>query len=344
MHKLHIALIADPELPVPPLLYGGIERIINYLIIDLQKRGHIISLFAHPESKTSADNFYPYLSPKQSASGIILNTLNVSRLLLQKPDVIHSFGRLAYLSALLTSSIPKIMSYQREPTIGQVKKAFNIATKNSLIFTGCSDYITNQIVPFAKAATVYNCISLSDYHFCPAVAEDAPLVFLGRIEAIKGTYDAIQVAKQCGKKLIIAGNVPDYAQAYFDENIKPHIDGEQIAYIGQVNDEQKNKLLGKAAALLMPVKWNEPFGIVMAEALACGTPVIGYKGGATTEVIIDGTNGFVCSDLDQMVKSIQKIFIIDRKACRNDAVNRFSCEVITDQYESLYLQMIGKNE
>jgi glycosyltransferase involved in cell wall biosynthesis len=208
------------------------------------------------------------------------------------------------------------------------------------MFTGCSDYIANQIAPFAKAATVYNCISLADYHFCDTVAHDAPLVFLGRIEAIKGTYDAIQVAKQSGRKLIIAGNVPDYAQAYFDENIAPYIDGEQITYIGPVNDEQKNDLLGKAAALLMPVKWNEPFGIVMAEALACGTLVIGLKGGATTEVVIDGVNGFICNDTNHMVTAVNNITSIDRKACRDDAEQRFSSKVIAAQYENLYLQMI----
>jgi len=340
MDKLHIALIADPEIPVPPSHYGGIERIINYLITELQQRGHSVSLFAHPDSKTSADNFYPYKSTKQSPAGIIQNTLNISRLLFKRPDIVHSFGRLAYLSALLPSGIPKIMSYQREPTISQIKKAVSLSVKSSLMFTGCSNYISNQIAPFAKAAAVYNCISLADYHFCESVAQDAPLVFLGRIEAIKGTYDTIQVAKQSNRKLIIAGNVPDYAQAYFDENVAPYVDGEQITYIGPVNDAQKNELLGKAAALLMPVKWNEPFGIVMAEALACGTPVIGLKGGATTEVVIDNMNGFICNDINHMIAAVKNIASIDRKACRDDAEQRFSSGVIAGQYENLYLQMI----
>jgi len=141
---------------------------------------------------------------------------------------------------------------------------------------------------------------------------------------------------------MIAGNIPDYAQAYFNEDVKPYIDGEQIIYIGPVNDEQKNELLGKAAALLMPVKWNEPFGIVMTEALACGTPVIGLKGGATTEVVVDGLNGFICNDINQMVTAVKNIASIDRKACRDDAEKRFSSAVIAQQYEDLYLQMIKK--
>jgi glycosyltransferase involved in cell wall biosynthesis len=340
--KLHIALIADPEIPVPPTHYGGIERIINYMITELQQRGHTISLFAHKDSKTTADYFYPYSSVNQNMAGVIANTLNISRLAIKRPDVIHSFGRLAYLTALLPLSIPKIMSYQREPTIGQIKKAVSLSAKNSLMFTGCSNYIADQIAPHAQSEAVFNCIALNDYKFQPQVNEDAPLVFLGRIEALKGTYDAIQVAKQSGKKLIIAGNIPGYAQAYFNEDVAPYVDGEHITYIGPVNDTQKNELLGKAAALLMPVKWNEPFGIVMAEALACGTPVIGLKGGATTEVVVDGINGFICNDVNQMVTAVKNIATIDRKVCRDDAEQRFSSTVIAQQYEDLYSQMIKK--
>ncbi|WP_158992212.1 glycosyltransferase [Mucilaginibacter sp. L196] len=341
--KLNIAIIADPEIPVPPVLYGGIERIINSLIIELKQKGHQVSLFAHPDSKTVADKQYNYPSTKQSITGLLGNTLLVSRLLFSKPDVIHTFGRLAYLSALLPTGIPKIMSYQREPTLSQIQKSMRIAAKGSLMFTGCSDYISNQIVPFAPAATVYNSVSMDDYTFCSEVKNNAPLVFLGRIEQIKGPHHAITIAKQTNRKLVIAGNIPDYAQAYFNEQIKPFIDGEQITYTGPVNDEQKNKLLGSAAAFLMPIEWNEPFGIVMAEALACGTPIIALKGGSTTEVVINGHNGFLCDDIKGMAKAVQNMSNIDRKNCRNDAERRFSSTVMTSAYENLYLKMINKN-
>lgn len=340
--KLNIALIADPEIPVPPLLYGGIERIIDSLITGLQLKGHHVSLFAHPDSKTTADKQFDYPLQSQSIAGLLVNTLTVSRLLLSKPDVIHSFGRLAYLSALLPTRVPKIMSYQREPTISQINKAMKIAASNSLMFTGCSNYITNQITPFAPAATVYNSVSINDYAFSDDIKVDAPLVFLGRIEPIKGTHNAIHIAKQTNKNLIIAGNIPAYAQAYFDEKIAPHIDGEQIKYIGAVNDVQKNNLLGNALAFLMPIEWNEPFGIVMAEALACGTPVIALKGGSTTEVVKKGVNGFICDNIEQMINAVQNINTIKRKACREDAEKRFSSEEMTTQYEQLYLNMINK--
>jgi glycosyltransferase involved in cell wall biosynthesis len=340
--KLNIAIIADPEIPVPPILYGGIERIINSLIIELKQRGHHVSLFAHPDSKTVADKQYNYPSAQQSITGLLGNALSVSRLLFSKPDVIHSFGRLAYLSALLPTSVPKIMSYQREPTLSQIQKSMKISAKDSLMFTGCSNYITNQIAPFAPAATVYNSVSMNNYTFCSEVKNDAPLVFLGRIEPIKGTHHAITIAKQTNKKLVIAGNIPDYAQAYFNEQINPFIDGEQITYIGPVNDEQKNNLLGTAAAFLMPIEWNEPFGIVMAEALACGTPIVALKGGSTTEVVIDGNNGFLCDNVTEMITAVQNINNIDRKNCRGDAEKRFSSTVMASAYESLYLKMINK--
>ena len=341
--KLNIAIIADPEIPVPPILYGGIERIINSLIIELKQKGHLVSLFAHQDSKTVADKQYNYPSAQQSITGLLGNTLSVSRLLFSKPDVIHSFGRLAYLSALLPTGIPKIMSYQREPTLSQVQKSMGIAAKGSLMFTGCSNYITDQITPFAPATTVYNSVSMDDYTFCNEVKNDASLVFLGRIEPIKGTHHAITIAKQSNRKLVIAGNIPDYAQTYFDEHIKPFIDGEQITYIGPVNDAQKNNLLGSAAAFLMPIEWNEPFGIVMAEALACGTPIIALKGGSTTEVVINGHNGFLCDDVNEIATAIQNINKIDRKNCRDDAEKRFSSTIMASAYENLYLKMINKN-
>lgn len=337
--KLRIALIADPEIPVPPVYYGGIERVIDILITELKKRGHEVSLFAHADSKTVANYHYSYSSSSQDISGIVKNTLKVSKLLFNQPDIIHSFGRLAYLSALLPTHLPKIMSYQREPTIFQVKKAVKIAGKNSMYFTGCSNYITDQIKPFAPANTVYNAVSMEDYQFKETVSADAPLVFLGRIEPIKGAHIAINVAQQTGRKLVIAGNVPEYAEAYFKKEIAPFIDQKNIDYIGSVNDQEKNELLGKACALLMPIEWNEPFGIVMAEALACGTPVIAFERGAVKEVVINGTNGWLCRTIPDMVNAVARLPIINRKACREDAEARFSETALVNHFEEIYFRI-----
>lgn len=340
--KLHIALIADPAIPVPPLYYGGIERVIDLLIRGLKKNGHTISLFAHQESVTAADYFFAYPGINQSKSSLIKNTFLVSKLLLNKPDVVHSFGRLAYLSALMLFQIPKLMSYQREPTLSQIKKAINFAGKNSMHFTGCSNYITDQIKPFAPASTVYNAVSMHAYQFKNAVADDAPLVFLGRIEPIKGTHTAIKIAKQSKRKLIIAGNIPPEAKAYFDTKIAPFINQKNVCYVGPVDDFKKNELLGNAAALLMPIEWNEPFGIVMAEALACGTPVIALQRGAAKEVVLNGTNGWLCRTISEMVNAVANIHLINRTDCRKDAELRFSEAALVRNFEALYFKMLKK--
>ncbi|MGI4751815.1 MAG: glycosyltransferase [Janthinobacterium lividum] len=340
--KLHIALIADPAIPVPPLYYGGIERVIDLLIRGLKKNGHTVSLFAHRDSLTVADNFFAYPGTNQSKSSLIKNTFLVSKLLLNKPDIVHSFGRLVYLSALMPFGIPKMMSYQREPTIAQVKKALKIAPKNSIYFTGCSNYITDQITPFAPAGTVYNAVSVTDYQFKNTVSDDAPLIFLGRVERIKGAHLAVNVAQQAKKKLVIAGNIPPEACAYFDAEIAPFIDQKNVCYVGQVDDRQKNELLGNAAALLMPIEWDEPFGIVMAEALACGTPVIALNRGAAKEVVLNGTNGWLCRTIPEMVNAVANIHLINRKDCRNDAEIRFSEAALVKNFEELYFRLIKR--
>lgn len=338
--KLKIALIADPELPVPPLLYGGIERIIDMLIEGYVNLGHEVSLFANSESKTKA-RLFPYNGKtSHRITDIAKNTLLINKELYKgNYDIVHSFGRLLYLLPQLPLSIPKIMSYQREPTISQIKKVAKIAKKNTLVFTGCSAYISNQISPYAPAYPIFNGVDLSIYNFKEVVPIDAPLIFLGRIEPIKGTHIAIEVAKKTGKKLVIAGNVPTEYQSYFDSQIKPQLN-EQVTYIGSVNDRQKNDLLGNSSAFLMPIEWNEPFGIVMAEAMACGTPVIGFNKGSVPEVVVNGYNGYRCDTIEEMVQHVHHIDKIERKNVRIDAENRFSKNVIVKQYLDLYQKML----
>jgi glycosyltransferase involved in cell wall biosynthesis len=331
---MRIAVTADPFIPVPPINYGGIERIIHFLVEGLAKRGHEVVLIAHAESKVNVPLIqYPPL--KESIAGHIKNALTINRLKAWKPEVIHSFSRLAYLLPFFGSRVPKLMSYQREPTIPQIKKVVSFFKKDTIAFTGCSAYISDQIKPYAPSYAIFNGIDLNIYTFQALVERDAPLVFLGRIEPVKGTHIAIEVAQRTKKPLIIAGNIPKEHQAYFDQKVKPHLD-EKIQYIGPVNDAQKNDLLGKASAFLMPIEWNEPFGIVMAEAMACGTPVIGLKRGAVHEVVIDGWNGFACNTVDELIQAVDNVSAIDRRKVREDAEKRFSAEVIIDQYESLY--------
>lgn len=337
---MRIIITADPFIPVPPLNYGGIERIIYFLTEELIKNGHQVMLVAHHDSKTSAE-LLPYPVGKTAYLKDLKHLYNLNQLKSWKPDIIHSFSRLAYLLPYLPTTIPKLMSYQREPTIGQIKKAVKFSKKNTLAFTGCSNYISQQIAPYAPAYTVYNGVDLSSYNFKEKIEEDAPLVFLGRIEPIKGTHSAIKIALETQRKLVIAGNIPAEYQGYFDQQVKPYLN-ENISYIGPVNDQQKNELLGKAATLLMPIEWNEPFGIVMIEAMACGTPVIGVPKGSLPEVIIQGQNGYLANSFEELCNYVSRLPELSRATVRQITEERFSSQKIVADYTSLYTKLTNE--
>jgi len=340
---LKIAITADPEIPVPPVHYGGIERIIALLIDGYVKMGHEVTLFAHKDSITAATLISYQGKTSHRFLDILKNAVLINRhLFTNKYDIIHSFGRLLYIIPQLPRPIPKLMSYQREPTLSQIKKAVKISLNRTLSFTGCSAYISQQILPFAPSYPIFNGVNLQIYDFKPEIDADGPLVFLGRIEPIKGTHIAIDVALATGKQLIIAGNIPSEYQNYFDTEIKPKL-SEQIVYVGPVNDEQKNILLGQACAFLMPIEWDEPFGIVMVEAMACGTPVIAFNRGSVPEVVINGQNGYRCNTVDEMISCVKKADQIDRNNVRRDVERRFSATVIVNQYLTLYKKLINES-
>jgi glycosyltransferase involved in cell wall biosynthesis len=189
---------------------------------------------------------------------------------------------------------------------------------------------------------IFNGVDIGKYDFVRRTATDAPLVFLGRLERFKGAHHAIAIARRARRRLIIAGNRVKNGPAddYFDREIAPKVDGADVIYLGPVDDTQKNTLLGYAAALLMPIEWEEPFGIVMAEAMACGTPVIGFARGSLPEVIREGMNGYLCGTVDEAVSAIGRLDRIDRAAVRSDCEARFSDRAIVDAYELLYREMV----
>ncbi|TWR25195.1 glycosyltransferase family 4 protein [Mucilaginibacter pallidiroseus] len=340
---MKIALIVNPLIPVPPDKYGGIERIVYMLIKELVKAGHDVTLYANPQSKPGC-KLIGYTESERYGLGdmIKINKLTMS-IAFKGFDLVHTFGRMSNLALLMALKIPKIVSYQLPPTISQVKKAVKIAPSQSLHFTACSNFIANQISAYCNVSTIYNGVSLSDYNFNKTVKPDAPLVFLGRIQKEKGTDVAIKVALKTGRNLIIAGNIPNEPshRLYFEKEVKPHIDDARIVYIGPVDDKQKNDLLHGAAAMLMPVTWDEPFGIVMTEALACGTPVIGFNRGAVPEVVINGYNGFVCNTVEEMMKAVNNVSDIDRANCRKTVEEKFSADVLASQYQDLYKKAIS---
>jgi glycosyltransferase involved in cell wall biosynthesis len=341
--SLRVAITVDPEIPVPPHLYGGIERIVDMLVRGLMQRGHDVTLFAHPDSRVPCRLLsYPGLRSLNRID-TAANIWHVWKAIQRGHfDVVHSFARLAYLTPLLPARVPKIMSYQRGISPRSVRLG-NLLSRGSLSFTACAAHLMRQWQDDCKFHVIYNGVPLEAYQCTARVLPDAPLVYLGRIEEIKGVHLAIEVATKSRRRLIIAGNVPqaEHHQRYFAERIQPHIDGRLIAYVGAVDDVQKNQLLGRSAAMLMPLLWEEPFGIVMAEALACGTPVIGLRRGSLPEIVRQGVNGFICDSVDEMASAVGRIGEIDRRECRRIAEAKFSDRVIVDCYERLYRALVA---
>jgi glycosyltransferase involved in cell wall biosynthesis len=349
---MKVLITADPYIPVPPVHYGGIERVIDVLVRELVSRGHDVTLVAHPESRTPA-RLMPYGKPPHVGYRIRAKELvQVGSAVWHERrdvDVVHSFGRLAALLPILPRrQLPKIQSYQRDGVPWpSVARAVRLAG-SSLVFTGCSSSVyrhrSRDRVLGGEWRTIFNCVDVAMYTLRRSVAADAPLVFLGRLDPIKGAHDAIAIARGAGRRLVIAGNRvtqgPD--AGYFEEQIAPHLDDVRVRYVGPVDDAQKNQLLGEAAALLMPIGWEEPFGIVMAEACACGTPVVAFARGSVAEVVRDGLNGFACGSVDEAIAAVGSLDRLDRRAVRADCEARFAGSVIAGAYESLYQELIDR--
>lgn len=342
---MRILLTVDPEIPVPPTHYGGIERIVAALIAHLREAGHSVGLVAHPQSEVQVDRLFgwPALSSSGAVNGVRNGLCLRAAIRAFAPDLVHSFSRLAYLLERLLRRAPTVMSYQREPSLDSIRLALRLSA-GTLRLTGCSGYIARQGERAGgRWSAIPNFVELAKFPFVAQVAADAPLVFLSRIEAIKGAHWAIAIAKAAGRRLIIAGNryPSGSGAAYFDQLIAPELGRNGIEYIGEVDDLAKAKLLGQAAAMVVPIQWNEPFGIVFAEALACGTPVISCPRGSLPEIIRPDETGFLIESIDAGVAAVEKLSGLSRQACRERAESTFSRAVVGRQYEALYRDSLG---
>ncbi|RFZ95604.1 glycosyltransferase family 4 protein [Mucilaginibacter conchicola] len=330
----------DPGIPVPPKLYGGHERLVYLFAEEYAKLGHQVTLLAGPNSHISG-----------SVITFGVNEINRSKRQRFKEvlfawkwlhnnstgfDLIHNFGRLVYLLPLLNRPAKKIMTYGRPVSQRGIRLVNKLPNRN-MIFTACSNYCVSTGNVAGRWETVYNAINFADYQLVEQVDDEAPLMFLGRLDQIKGAHVAIQVAKATGKRLLLAGNISDQedGKAYFDSVIAPQIDQQQIIYLGPLNDEQKNLYLGQASALLFPISWDEPFGLVMIEANACGTPVIAFRRGSVPEVIEPGVNGIIVDNVDEMIIEVDNALKINRKSCRQRAEQRFDVKNIALDYLNL---------
>ena len=343
---MRVLLVMDPLIAVPPRHYGGIERVIADLANGLVERGHQVTLWAGPGSGTNARLETFGEEGEWTRWSNFRNTLTLSARFIRDDgrfDVIHNFGRLAYLTAVFSWDVPKVQTYMRTITPDNMRKAARLGATR-MHYTAVSAAIRDTGAPGGgEWSVIYNCADPARYTFKgdtdPA---SAPLVFLGRLDRCKGPHTAIEVARRLNRRLIIAGNISPVAheQAFFESEVKPRIDGSLVTYIGPVDDAQKDALLGGAAAMLMPIEWEEPFPVVLPESLLCGTPVVAFRRGGVPEGIDEGKTGFNCDTIDEMCAAVGRLGQIDRATCRAEAERRFSGSAITSDYEALYQRLI----
>jgi glycosyltransferase involved in cell wall biosynthesis len=213
------------------------------------------------------------------------------------------------------------------------------------VFTGCSEHIAQTgSGSGGDWRAIPNFIDPSNFDYVARVKDDAPLVFLSRLERIKGVHTAIAIAKRARRRLLIAGNQVNSAEgtAYWRTAIEPHLGSDGIEYVGAVNDREKNLLLGQAAAMVVPIEWEEPFGIVFAESLACGTPVISTPRGAVPEIIEHGKHGFIVNSIEEGALAVGNLKSISREACREHVEANFSLPSIAQRYLSLYDEVVAR--
>jgi glycosyltransferase involved in cell wall biosynthesis len=336
-----VLLIMDPFIKVPPDQYGGIERVVADLGNGLARRGHDVTLWAAPGSRLDGRVEAFGREGEWTRWSNARNVLTLAARFLRAAarfDIIHNFGRLAYLAPILARDLPKVQTYMRTVNPANMATARRLGARR-LHYTAVSAAIRDTAGGGGDWSVIYNCAVPERYPFVgdtdPATA---PLVFLGRLDRCKGAHHAIDVAQRLRRRLIIAGNVSPLAheQIYFEQELAPRIDGDLVTYVGPVADEQKRSLLGQAAAMLMPIEWDEPFPVVLPESMLCGTPLIAFRRGGVPEGIDHGRTGFLCDSVDEMTALVRCVPKIDRAAVRAEAVRRFSDQTVIDDYERLY--------
>lgn len=341
---MRIAQIAPLWIPVPPPTYGGTELIISWLCDELVKRGHEVTLFASGDSKTKA-KLVP-VWPCSLWKANLRTPHAVFSLMYQKLlemenefDIIHDhceFYTCTYSKFLKVPIITTLHHPLTEETITLYKKFPNIN------FVTISKTQRKEGPGINIVKTIYNGLPLDKYPFNEKPKDY--LLWLSRIGPDKGVAEAIDIAKLAGERLIISGNIlPQYGD-YFEFRIKPLIDGKKIQFVGTSDFPKKIELFKNAKALLFPVKRPEPFGLVVIEAMACGTPVIAFNRASMPELIQDGKTGFLVNSIEEACQAIKKVDKIKREDCREWVKKNFSLRRMVNRYEKLYKKILKKNE
>ena len=342
---MRIGLIAPPWVPVPPPAYGGTEVVIDNLARGLQELGHEVRLFTVGESECPVPTDFLYPKAIEPIGVTVPETAHVLAAYesLADMDIIHDHTFLGPLiSGLRGMRRPPVVHTNHGPFNGETQPVLSeIAKHASIIAISASQAAQASIYGGANiAGVIHHGIDLNVYNAGPGGG--GYLMFVGRMSPDKGVHHAVRVAKKAGRKLIMSTKMrEDNEIAYFEAEIKPLLDpGDEMP--AEIPQDRRIELLRHADAMLNPITWREPFGLVMAEALACATPVLAFPNGAAPEIIESGRTGFLCRDEVEMISAIDRVGDIDRTQCRIAAERRFSLQRMAREHERLYSRLLER--
>ena len=341
-HYMRIAQIAPIVERVPPKKYGGTERIVSALTEELVQRGHEVTLFATGDSLTKAKLSHVHEIALREAKLENIYGLNTWTMYhigeayahQRDFDIIHDHtGYIGLPTANIAQTLVVITMHGNFNE--DVRPIFE-ALRHPHI--ACISKAQASVLNLRDYSVVYNGLPMEHYPF--SEQHDGYLLFVGRISLEKGTHNAIEVARKLNLPLIIAAKLDEPDKKYYLKHVKPYLN-EKIKWIGEVDEVERNRLMSKALCFLHPVTWNEPFGLTMIEAMACGCPVIAYDKGSIPEVVKDGKTGYVVKDASSLLDAVAHVDRIRRIDCREHALKNFSASKMADRYEELYHKILN---
>ena len=346
MKKLKIAQLVLPWIPLPPPEYAGTEWVVHSLTEELVKRGHDVTLFSVGESKTSAKLDYVFDKAfglqddvMKTVKGSFKPWRHVAHCFSQhnKFDVIHSHAQFNGLPFADVVDTPTLNTFHRVYEFENKDEKELLEHYSHLNYASISD--SQRTMDLNFVGTVHNGISTEKFSY-QEEKEDF-LLWVGRVVDKKGPKEAIKAAKKSGEKLILIGKKT--RPEYFEKEIKPLIDGDQIKFLGSMPQSKLVDYYQRAKAFLFPIKWNEPFGLVPVEAMSCGTPVVAFKNGGVTETVLEGKTGYLVNQkegVDGLVTALKKIKKIRPADCRSHVESNFSVSKMAENYEKLYYKLL----
>jgi glycosyltransferase involved in cell wall biosynthesis len=347
--RLRIAMLAPPWIPVPPPGYGGIEAVVDMLTRELVRRGHRVTLFAAPGSRSPAELVEVLDRPHPNdIERALYEVDHVARVFAAvdraaatgRPyDVLHDHCGFTAVAMADRLSVPVVHTLHGPFTADTAAFYAHHAGKAHLVAISHAQ-LEQAPGGLPVAGVVPNPIDAAQW---PLVCEkDDYLLWVGRMTAEKGPHRAIVAARLAGMPLVLAGPVQAGQERFFEHEVAPHIDGRQIRYVGEVGGREKTRLFSRARALLMPIRWPEPFGMVMLEAMVCGTPAIAFAEGAARELVRPGQTGFLVDDEQAMAEACAHTEEIDPRRCRGAVVERCDVSAVAAAYEAVYRRVVAE--